>query len=190
MAYVTADEVRERSSSLPSAVTDADIERCVVEFKEIAERYRGVAYEPTEVTETVVRPHDGLLLLSWPKVRSITSLTADDVVLVDGTDWTLDATSAAVYYYGGYAGFSSTVVVYEHGYDEPPALLVRACVEYVQRTLSADNAGTSRDIISQTYDGGFTRYSTPDWDAGRPTGWLEVDRLLNSLEDERVPGLS
>jgi len=47
-------------------------------------------------------------------------------------------------------------------------------------------AGVSRNTLSEATDAGTTRYSTPDWEGGRPTGWLEVDRLLNTLPDYRV----
>ena len=40
-------------------------------------------------------------------------------------------------------------------------------------------------VIGQSFEGTYTRFSTPDWNAGRPTGYLEVDRLLNSLPDYR-----
>lgn len=73
-------------------------------------------------------------------------------------------------------------------YLSPPTLVMRACAEYVSAVLRADRSGTSRDVIAQSFDGGVTRYSTPNWGAGRPTGFLEVDRLLNSMPDYRLPG--
>lgn len=72
----------------------------------------------------------------------------------------------------------------------PPATWVRACTEYVISVLRATASGQSRDVIAQTFDGGMTRYSTPDVAAGRPSGFLEVDRLLNSLPDYRLPGVA
>lgn len=74
-------------------------------------------------------------------------------------------------------------------YASPPETILDACAEYVVSVLRGRSSGTSRDVIAQTFDGGMTRYSTPDWGAGRPTGYLEVDRLLNSLPDYRVPGI-
>lgn len=75
-------------------------------------------------------------------------------------------------------------------YEAPPEVIVRACVEYVHHVVSQQTSGTSRDVIAQSMDGSWTRYSTPDWPAGRPTGWTEVDRLLNSMPDYRVPGIA
>lgn len=73
---------------------------------------------------------------------------------------------------------------------EPPARLKRAAAEYVTAVLQSERSGQSRDVISQVGDGTTLRYSTPDWSLARPTGWLEVDRLLNSLPDYRLPGIA
>lgn len=74
-------------------------------------------------------------------------------------------------------------------YPSPPETILDACAEYVVSVATSRSSGTTRDIIAQTFEGGMTRYSTPDWGAGRPTGYLEVDRLLNSLPDYRLPGI-
>jgi hypothetical protein len=81
---------------------------------------------------------------------------------------------------------ADVVVAYDHGYDQPPPLVLRACRQYVRSCALADLSGMPRDVIGQSIDGGYTRYSTPDKAAGRPTGYLEVDRLLNSLPDLRA----
>jgi len=65
--------------------------------------------------------------------------------------------------------------------------LARACREYVRASALANQSGVSRDVISQSVEGVSTRFSTPDVDAGRPTGYVDVDRLLSSLTDYRVP---
>jgi hypothetical protein len=77
-------------------------------------------------------------------------------------------------------------VAFRHGMTSTPSLLLDACTEYVLCTLQARSSGVSRNTLSIATEAGTTRYSTPDWHAGRPTGWLDVDRLLNSLPDERV----
>lgn len=67
-----------------------------------------------------------------------------------------------------------------------PEEFLRGCREYVRSCALADQSTVPRDVISQSFgDGGYTRYSTPDWAAGRPTGYLEVDRILNGLPDRR-----
>jgi len=73
-----------------------------------------------------------------------------------------------------------------HGLTSQPSALLDACTEYVLCVLRARAAGVSRNTLSEATDAGTTRYSTPDWSAGRPTGWLEVDRLLNTLPDYRI----
>lgn len=73
--------------------------------------------------------------------------------------------------------------------DPLPENLLRGCVEYVACVSSADESGTSRDIIAQSADGSWTRFSTPDPRNGRPTGWTEVDRLIVGLEG-RIPGIA
>ena len=45
-------------------------------------------------------------------------------------------------------------------------------------------------VSPEATDAGTTRYSTPDWNRGRPTGFLEVDRLLNSLPIFRPAGIA
>lgn len=65
-------------------------------------------------------------------------------------------------------------------------ILVRACRQYVRSCAMADNSNVPRDVIGQSFEGNYTRYSTPDKSAGRLTGYLEVDRLLNSLPDYRL----
>lgn len=75
-------------------------------------------------------------------------------------------------------------------YETPPETILRACAEYVTHVVTSQRSGTSRDVIAQSIEGTWTRYGTPDWSAGRPTGWNEVDRLLNSLPDYRCPGVA
>lgn len=67
-----------------------------------------------------------------------------------------------------------------------PYTLIRACREYVRSCALQTKSNMPRDVIGQSFEGTYTRYSTPDKAAGRPTGWLEVDRLLNSLPDYRI----
>jgi len=66
-------------------------------------------------------------------------------------------------------------------------LLVQAAREYVRSSSLSGRSGAPRDIISQSVEGLTTRFSTPDKANRRPTGYLDVDRLLNSLPDYRAP---
>ncbi len=69
-------------------------------------------------------------------------------------------------------------------------LLVDACRQYVRATALASRSGVPRDVISQNIEGITTRFSTPDKHARRPTGYLDVDRLLNSLPNYRHPAVA
>lgn len=67
-----------------------------------------------------------------------------------------------------------------HGLLAPPAVLLDATTEYVLAMSRYRASGVSRDTISVASEAGTTRNSTPDWSKGRPTGFTEVDRLLNA----------
>lgn len=183
--YLTPTQIRARVPQLAtiSGLTDDELTRLEAEFEDIAERYRGVAFTPRTATQTWTAPAWKVQLNNWP-VRSITSVTYDGTtgdmtkVLFDATTgrvWGIDWTRA-----------TSLTIAYAYGLDAPNPQLLRACAEYVRACVLADRSGNSRDVIAQSFDGATTRYSTPDWGRGRPTGYLEVDRLLNSLPDYRL----
>jgi hypothetical protein len=189
----TAAQVRAaaaRFKDLPETTyPDDDIDALVSEFAEIFTKYRGVAPTPTATAETLVlRSPSSVLVLRWPLVSALTSVTVDGIA-VDGDSLTLDP-AGTVTYAGTFSAGVPIVATYTHGLAAVPATLTRAVVQYVCAVFRADESGTGRDVIAQTFDGGITRYSTPDMSMGRPTGWLEVDRLLNSLDDYRMPGIA
>ena len=66
--------------------------------------------------------------------------------------------------------------------DEVPSVLVSAACEYAVCVLTSRASGASRNTLAEDTETGTTRFSTPDWHAGRPTGFLEVDRLLNTSD--------
>lgn len=80
-------------------------------------------------------------------------------------------------------------VAVRHGQTPTPVVLLDAATEYVNSVVKSRESGVSRNTLSIATDAGTTRYSTPDWSAGRFTGFLEVDRLINSAPDFRVPGI-
>lgn len=189
MPYLTAAQVRARVPALVNTTmfSDSEINLLVGEFEEIAERYRGVSFTPRNHTETFTRPSTSLLLSRQP-VRSITSFTVDGVA-GDVTDLTVDLATGKIQ--GGRWTLSTPVsVTYSHGLDAPPAVVLRACAEYCRSVAMSDRSGQSRDVIAQSFDGGITRYSTPDFTRGRPTGFLEVDRLLSSVRDYRMTAVA
>lgn len=187
--YMTVAALRARVPTLAnSKYEDADLAEYIAEFESMVEDYRGVAFTPREATETVDIPAGGAtrVVLDRPMVRSITSVTVD-AVAVASTVYRL-ADDGALEVVDGVSALSGTslTVVYQHGYDAPSTTLLRACREYVRIVAVADRSSVPRDIISTSSDGMSTRYSTPDMDHGRVTGYLEVDRLINLQPSHRL----
>lgn len=193
MAYLTAAQVRVRVPGLANTTTfaSAELDRLVLEFTEIAEEYLGVAYEPRTVTaEEVVTPNY-IVKLANSKIRAVTAATVDGAALTatELTETIIDKLIGSVSS-SRWPGSDLATFTYSHGFDAPTEVLLRACSEYVRSVAFADRSGQSRDVIAQSLDGSFTRYSTPSYSQGRPTGFLEVDRLLNSLPAFRPHGIA
>lgn len=183
MPYLTAAQLRSRVKVLDNEqISDEDLEDLVEEFEDKAERYTGVAYLPREVTTTVevcgtrwISPHF--------LITAVSSCEIDDVAVTPT-------------FYDGYAlEFPSyrrglMVVTYTHGMTEPPKAILRACREYVTAKAMSDRSGVPRDAYVSDVEGVTYRLSTPDWNARRPTGYIEVDDLLNSVEQYRLPGVA
>lgn len=196
MPYCTPADVRAVYPALDDTgiYPDALLSTLIDEFEQIAEQYRGTAYLPRTVTETLVVPPGTYwtnLVLKHAPVTAITNFTLDGNAV---TGYTLDQTLGRVnntYLFGQWTnGFGTISITYTHGLTSPPTPILRACKMYVRNAAKADQSGTSRDVLSQSVDGATTRYATPDWKAGRPTGWLDVDRILNSVPDNRVPAVA
>ena len=187
MAYLTVDQVRE--SPLLDNVErfpDALIDSLVEEFEGLAERFRGVAYEPREVSVmlpgvvgvSLVLPHRLVSAVSAGSVAG-TAFTQDDM-----NDLTIWPDMGVVERSAGWDG--PVALTYTHGFAEPPAGLLRACREYVRAKALEHTGNQPRNAISYTDDSGYSyRESTADWAAGRPTGLLVVDAILGQLEDYR-----
>lgn len=193
MAYLTASQVRSRVPALTNSTTypDSELENLVAEFTEIAERYRNVAFETRTVTgEVITYPNASTQLTHFP-IQSITSASVDGTALTAAELAALTIDKPAGLVTGGpWVGSKQLTITYTHGIATPPETLLRACAEYVRSVAFSARSGQSRDVIAQSMDGSYTRYSTPDWSRGRPTGYLEVDRLLNSLTSYLTPGVA
>lgn len=192
--YLTVAEVKRRvgrtaSSAVLDGYSDTDIAELVTELEETVEEYRGVAFVTRTATEVHRVPRATCeLVLHQPLVQAVTSLTIDGTV-ISSSLYEPDADEGIIRYDSAFSPDYPATVVYTHGYTAVPARLKRATALYVQEVASLEASGTGRNLLSQNFDGGSTRYSTPDPMAGRPTGWLEVDRLLNMLPDYRIPGV-
>jgi hypothetical protein len=170
----------------------------ITEFEDLADRYRGVAYVPrVRVAPFRLEWCREAVLFNRAEVRDIRKVADADGVDLDvagwywgGADLMIDPHAAGLAYTVHGSGYAITVA-FEHGYDlGVPDGLRRACIEFVRATVLKEQSGNPRDVIATAADGFVTRYSTPDWSAGRPTGYLEVDRRLNELPDRRLPGIA
>lgn len=189
MPYLTAAQVRSRIPQLHNAnqYSDSELNGLVSEFEEIAERYLGVAFLPRTVTnEKFVQPNNEIKL-EHPQIRSVSAFSIDGVagsLSILKTENEVGVISGPTWY-----GANVVLVTYTHGFTTPPEILLRACAEYCRAVAFADRSGQSRDVIAQSFDGSMTRYSTPSWQGKRPTGFLEIDRLLNSAANYASPGI-
>ncbi len=191
--YYTPATLKSRMPAL-AAIDDVELADLIAEFTDLAEDYLGTAFTPrTAVTETVHLDEDRWLELRWNNVTSVTSISiANGTATVTLTPSSLDLNLAdgVVDLRGCYTGTATTVYAHGLATASMPKALLRACREYVRACALADQSNVPRDVIYQSYDGMTTRYSTPDPAKGRPTGFMEVDRLLNSLpQAKRIPGI-
>ena len=178
--YFTAATAKAADDRLAD-VADATIVRFVAEFEPIAERYLGCALTPrTGATFTGWTDRCGVLELPHVQVTACTLVDADSsaVVTVDHIDQRIGRVHANA--------VGRLTATYSHGLAAVPVGVQEACLEYVVRRSQNNGQSQSRDVLSQAYEGATTRYSTPDWSAGRPTGYLQVDSLLNSERNYRI----
>lgn len=159
------------------------------EFEDIAEWYVGVAFVPRYARETYAGGNS-TILLRHPNPRALLSVTSTDsggaVTTYTTTNWRL-AASGMLSTEGTYLpcpsyGEQNVTVEYEHGMDTPPPQIVHGCKVFVRNRALQDARSVGRDVLREVNDNGFQiQYSTPDWNAGRPTGLFEVDAALNSV---------
>lgn len=196
--YYTASTLRSRvGTDLENSAKfpDADLTDLIAEYEDVAERYRGCAFTSrAAVSETHTLNQARCIVVRWPFVRSVTSIA---VVARDGTstslvstDWEINSDPGIVDLGGSYTGRAT--IVYTHYLTATPnATVLRGCREFVRSSMLRQTSGMGRDVIRQGFEGGgSTQYSTPNWVEGRPTGYLTVDAILNSLTDYRRPGVA
>lgn len=193
MSLLTASAIRARVPLLSSTADfpDATLDELVTEFVELAAEYRGVSYLPvTGEVEQVGLDAERVIRLRWARVTAVASVS------VQWLGSTVSVPLGVVQIQGprdldlGAAYTGQATITYSHGYTTPPTRLLRACREYVRASALRDRSNVGRDVITQAGEaGGTTRYSTPDWEKGRPTGFVLVDAELNSLPDYRTQGI-
>ncbi len=152
------------------------------QFEDLAERWTGRAWVPRFATETLWHPASPLTRRDARALLSV--VDADDTTLAT-TGWTitawgvvLDADLRSI----GFHGQWPLTIGYTHGQARPPESLTAACRDYVRSKALETGNRIGKDTLSYADpQGGTTRYSTPDWNAGRPTGLLDVDTALNGI---------
>lgn len=190
MSYCTHEDVKEAFPVLDGneAITDDVLEALIAEFEQLAENYRGVAYEPRDAEVTVRGSGQDDLLL--PNV-----LVSDVTAAIDGTDIAVDTftvwgAEGTLYRAGGWDCGQPVALTYTHGHESPPPAILRACMEWVRAKALEQATNAPRNTIGYSDDAGWSyRESTADWNAGRPTGLLTVDAALNSMPDHRIMGV-
>lgn len=158
-------------------------------FADLVEAYRGASW----VGRVTVEAHDlplrlAAVLLERSHPRLLIRLVVDGVAFVPSSH-RFDTL--------GRLWLPSIVgrrleVTYSYGrLDGVPAALRDACLEYVRSAVLATDSGIPRNALSWgDGQGGTYRTSTADWNAGRPTGLMAVDALLNQIPDHRLPGIA
>jgi len=171
-----------RELPLLDDVSDAVLEDGVAEFEDLAFRYIDRALVPTTATVTVSGVRSNVIDLPFHEVTAISAVSIDGTALSSQarTALVIDVARGAVTRDCWWLGDQITFTI-THGYTTCPAGLVRAGREYVRAVALEAVGNQPRNTISYTDASGFSyRESTPDWDAGRPTGIMSVDRVLNT----------
>lgn len=197
--YLEVYDVRQMQGvSSPGEFPTWRVLKAITEFEDLADDYRGIAHVRRVVVDRVnVEPGRTSLAFHRVLVHSVALYDSASVALpaaswfLNGRGYVeLDSAAAGITTSPPGAGYD-VKVVWEHGQDSGvPEVLNRAGRLHVRSTLLLEQSGLSRDVVATADQGFVTRMSTPDIERGRPTGFLEVDRLLNQIRDRRGEGIA
>lgn len=170
--------------NMPASITDAALLEFRRDFENLAEEYVGVAMVPRYHRDHVVGTGRTRVQLTKLRPRTVLSVSINGSVVADVSGYGLHPHGRLE----NLSGFPrptiagpNVFVEIEHGLDAPSESMRRACKLYVHHQAKMDRSAVGRDMLAETDSEGITaRWSTPDWDAGRPTGLLDVDRTLNA----------
>lgn len=190
--YLTAAQVRTRISRGGPALSSTEfpdewVDETVEVWEGMLEDHKGVAYTTRETVETVRVPGcTDRLVLAWPKVQSIVSVTVDGVTVDEGA-YDLDLVHGILFY--SFAAETQVVVTYQHGYESTPALVKQATALFVEREASADRSGATRDYARLGFDGGSS--TIPIRTGGdNLTPYGDVNDKIRPLISYRIPGIA
>lgn len=133
-----------------------------------------VAFVPRAARETLRGDGTATLSLKWPKIRTVYSITVDDVAMVL-TD--VEINDRSLTYDAGWTQGAVIEVHYEHGYDECP-LPVKEPAMKMAREILVSSALPNR-AVSESTDVGVIRYSIAGRDGS--TGFPEMDEVLRAF---------
>ena len=199
--YLEPGEVRERiavGGGLPldpSVFDDTWVAEAVDVVREEVESACGVAFTPTTTVETVPAPGcGGRLILKWPKIRSVTSITVNGTA-VAASGYVLDLEAGIITLRTAPAWDATIVVTYVHGFDigtgeGPGATLKRMTAAYVDRLAAHARSSNTRDVrVEGMESGASTVYVMPKPGTWQVTGYTEFDQALARLPHYRTPGI-
>lgn len=134
-----------------------------------------VAFVPRYALEQVSGDWSRELMLGWPLIRTIRSVSVDGTAYSAGQIADLGLTVTGIHSDGGWPrGFRNIVVGYEHGYDRPPANADRAALGLAMR--SVPDPQMAGQVIEAQAGEERTRYHDPTESGGY--GILEVDDFV------------
>gem|GEM_PF-6977588 len=179
--YVTLGSLRtEPQLSDAARYPDALVQSFRDEIEEHVETACNVAFVPSFGTESRIGDGTSTIVMRTNKVRSLTALTIDGVSQTLSNFELLDG-NILHHKSGTFDHGEPIVVTFEHGYDRPPAKLVREVRQAIRsEMLSRGSQAPNNRLWEQTADGLTVRYSTADWDARRFTGSTDFDAALNA----------
>lgn len=187
MAYLTAAELREaKVLDRMDRFSDDLLEGLVAEFTAAVEHAHGVAYEPTEITETHAGRRSQTLELRHRPVTAVESIEIDGIAFSAGAlaDVIIRSERGDLERCGGWFG-DEIEVTYTHGLAAPPAAVLRACREFVRARAIRTAGNSPRDAAGPAGTDG-TVYPTA---ATTPTGVRTADAILNGMRSYRMSGV-
>lgn len=146
-------------------------------YVDYCEQVAGRAFTPRLSIVDAVGRGARSLTLPVVDVSAVRAATIDGQT-IDTSDLTILA-GCMVARSGGWSSGRPVTLHVEHGKASMPARLTREIVRAVRRDLLARGAQAPSDTLWETIEGQTVRYATPDARAGRPTGLLALDAVLD-----------
>lgn len=194
--YLTADEVRARTSRGGPRLSAAEfsdewIEEGVEEWEQKLEEHLGVAFTTRETVESVRVPGcTDRLTLGWPKVQSVVSLVINSATISSAL-YELDGETGTLIYRSGFSPTYPATVTYQHGYETILAAVKRSTSLYLEHLAAMDKAGSGPSVARLGFDGGAsTSFIRSNPAAGSLTPWEDVNDIVRTLPNYRIPGVA